>query len=118
VGALTGRLEAQSLSSTRADRSQVAQSPVETEAMIARTVCLQRPQSDPAPHALATSLHVDAPRDTASVTSWLVAPVHRQTYIHRPRFDPTSPAKQVRLTYVKPRKRHPAGMTAAVRALH
>lgn len=63
--------------------------------MIALTVRRQRPQSDPAPHALATSLQVDAPRDTASATSWLVAPVHRHTY--------TSPGWQVRLTYVKPR---------------
>ena len=76
----------------RTDRSQDEQSGA-TEAMIARTVRLQRPQSEPAPHARATSLHVDAPRDTASATAWLVAPVHRQTY--------TSTPKQVRLTYVK-----------------
>jgi hypothetical protein len=47
--------------------------------MIARTVRLQRPQSEPAPHALATSLHVLAPHATASATMWLVAPVQRHT---------------------------------------
>ena len=49
--------------------------------MIDRTVCRQRPQSVPAPQATATSLEVHAPLATASVTWWLVAPVHRQTYI-------------------------------------
>ena len=49
--------------------------------MIDRTVCLHRPQSVPAPHAMATSFEVHAPLATASVTWWLVAPVHRQTYI-------------------------------------
>ncbi len=66
--------------------------------MIARTVRLQRPQSDPAPHAIATSLHVDAPRATASATAWLVAPVHRHTN--------TPSLKQVRLTYVKGSRPH------------
>lgn len=61
--------------------------------MIARTVRLHRPQSDPAPQAIATSLHVEAPHATASATAWLVAPVHRHTN--------TPPLKQVRLTYVK-----------------
>lgn len=52
--------------------------------MIARSVCRQRPQSAPAPHAAATSLDVDAPRAMQSDTVWLVAPVHRQTYISTP----------------------------------
>jgi len=36
--------------------------------MMARSVCLQRPQSPPAPHAAATSLEVDAPCATTSET--------------------------------------------------
>jgi len=62
-------------------RSHDEQSVVAVDAIIARTVRRHRPQSDPAPHALATSLQVDAPRATASATTWLVAPVHRHTYI-------------------------------------
>ncbi len=61
--------------------------------MIARTARLHRPQSDPAPQAIATSLHVDAPHATASATAWLVAPVHIHTN--------TLPPKQVSLTYLK-----------------
>jgi hypothetical protein len=37
--------------------------------MIARTVRLQRPHSEPAPQAAATSLEVLAPAATASVTA-------------------------------------------------
>ncbi len=44
----------------------------------------QRPQSAPAPQALATSLDVAAPASTASHTVWLVTPLHRQTNIQRP----------------------------------
>lgn len=50
--------------------------------MIARTVCRQRPQSVPAPHAWATCFDVQAPLATASATHWLVAPVQRQTNIY------------------------------------
>jgi hypothetical protein len=79
--------------------------------MIARTVRLQRPQSDPAPHAMATSLHVDAPHATASATAWLVAPVHRHTNTPTP--------KQVRLTYVKIHDVTPfVRMTMYTTALH
>lgn len=46
---------------------------------MACTVRRQRPQSAPAPHARATSLVVDAPHCTASVTVWLVTPLHRHT---------------------------------------
>jgi hypothetical protein len=49
--------------------------------MIERTVRLHRPQSEPAPHAAATSFDVEAPLETASLTTWLVAPVQRQTNI-------------------------------------
>jgi hypothetical protein len=52
--------------------------------MIARTVRLHRPHSDPAPHAVATSFDVEAPLATHSFTTWLVAPVQRQTNIYRP----------------------------------
>ncbi|OBG96548.1 hypothetical protein A9X05_06445 [Mycobacterium sp. E3298] len=48
---------------------------------IAWTVRRQRPQSAPAPQAAATSLVVQAPASTASVTVWLVTPLHRQTNI-------------------------------------
>jgi len=37
--------------------------------MIARTVRRQRPQSEPAPHAAATSFDVKAPAATASPTA-------------------------------------------------
>jgi hypothetical protein len=50
--------------------------------MIERTVRLQRPHSDPAPQATATSFDVDAPLATQSCTTWLVAPVQRQTNIY------------------------------------
>jgi len=49
--------------------------------MIARTVRLHRPQSEPAPHAAATSFDVEAPFATHSFTTWLVTPVQRQTNI-------------------------------------
>ena len=49
--------------------------------MIARTVRLHRPQSAPAPQAAAISFDVEAPLATASLTTWLVTPVHRQTNI-------------------------------------
>jgi hypothetical protein len=52
--------------------------------MIARTVRLHRPHSDPAPHAAATAFDVEAPLATHSFTTWLVAPVQRQTNIYRP----------------------------------
>jgi hypothetical protein len=51
------------------------------EPRIARKVRRQRPQSAPAPHASATSFVVDAPRETASATIWLVTPLHKHTYI-------------------------------------
>ncbi|BCO34506.1 hypothetical protein JMUB5695_01065 [Mycobacterium heckeshornense] len=49
--------------------------------MIARTVCRQRPHSEPAPHASATFFVVTAPFATASATVWLVTPLHRHTYM-------------------------------------
>ena len=52
--------------------------------MIARNVRRQRPQSPPAPHASAICLEVQAPFATTSSTTWLVAPVHRQTNIRAP----------------------------------
>ena len=52
--------------------------------MIYRTVCLHRPHAEPAPHADATSLEVEAPLATQSLTTWLVAPVQRQTNIEWP----------------------------------
>jgi hypothetical protein len=51
--------------------------------MMARTVRLQRPQSNPAPQASAICLDVDAPEATKSVTAWLVTPVHKHTNISR-----------------------------------
>jgi hypothetical protein len=51
------------------------------DAMTARTVERQRPQSDPAPHAFATSLDVVAPFRATSATSWPVTPRHKQTNI-------------------------------------
>ena len=61
--------------------------------MIDRTVRLHRPHSDPAPHAAATSFDVDAPLATQSCTTWLVAPVHRQTNMWS---DPLADAHQMR----------------------
>lgn len=58
--------------------------------MIARTVSLQRPHSEPAPQASAICLEVDAPDATRSVTVWLVTPVQRQTNIRRPSPSSTS----------------------------
>ena len=55
------------------------------DSMIARTVRLHRPQSEPAPQAAATSFDVEAPLATHSLTTWLVAPVQRQTNIDLPR---------------------------------
>jgi hypothetical protein len=52
---------------------------------MARTVRLHRPQSDPAPHAAATSFDVEAPLEMHSLTTWLVAPVQRQTNMCRTR---------------------------------
>ncbi len=52
--------------------------------MIARTVRLHRPQSEPAPQAAATSFDVEAPLAIASLTTWLVTPMHRQTNISDP----------------------------------
>src|ERR1700739_2127131 len=49
--------------------------------IIALTVRRQRPHSEPAPHALATFLVVEAPWATTSETVWLVTPLHRHTYI-------------------------------------
>lgn len=51
---------------------------------MACTVRRQRPQSVPAPHAWATSLVVDAPHSTASVTVWLVTPLQRHTNTGEP----------------------------------
>lgn len=51
----------------------------ECAAMMARNVRRHRPQSPPAPHIAAISLEVRAPLATTSSTTWLVAPVHRQT---------------------------------------
>lgn len=47
--------------------------------MMDRTVARQRPQSEPAPHNVATCLDEHAPFWTAVTTSWLVTPWHRQT---------------------------------------
>src|SRR5215208_3125729 len=52
--------------------------------MIARRVRLHRPQSAPAPQASAICFEVFAPLATTSLTTWLVAPVHRQTSIAAP----------------------------------
>ncbi len=49
-----------------------------------------RPQSVPAPHALATCLAVLAPPATASMTALEVVPVHRHTYIDDPFGIPTA----------------------------
>src|SRR5262249_13778755 len=51
------------------------------EAMMLRTVGRHRPQSEPAPHMVATCLDVDAPLSTAVITSRLVTPKHRHTNI-------------------------------------
>ncbi len=63
---------------TQSARSTALRSGLEDRRM-AWTVRRQRPQSAPAPHAWATSLVVDAPHATASVTVWLVTPLHRHT---------------------------------------
>lgn len=52
------------------------------DSIIARTVRLHRPHSEPAPQAAATSFDVEAPLATASFTTWLVTPVQRQTNIY------------------------------------
>jgi len=62
----------------------VAGSLASAASMIDRTVRRHRPQSEPAPHAAATCFDVQAPLATASAMQWLVAPVHKQTYIRVP----------------------------------
>src|SRR3954447_12114483 len=52
--------------------------------IIARSVRRHRPQSPPAPHASAICFDVQAPLATASLTAWLVTPMHRQTNIAAP----------------------------------
>jgi hypothetical protein len=52
--------------------------------MMARRVWRQRPQSAPAPHAVATCLDVTAPFATASATISVVAPLHRHTNMITP----------------------------------
>jgi hypothetical protein len=49
--------------------------------MSPRTVAWQRPHSEPAPHACATSLDVVAPSSIASSTVALVTAKQRQTYM-------------------------------------
>ena len=51
------------------------------EASMRRTVSRQRPHTEPAPQSAATSLVDLAPRAMAASTIWVVAPVHRHTYI-------------------------------------
>lgn len=51
---------------------------------MARKVRRHRPQSEPAPQASAICLDVVAPAATASLTAWVVAPVHRQTNTAQP----------------------------------
>src|ERR1700751_495314 len=52
--------------------------------IIARSVRRHRPHSPPAPHASAICFDVQAPFSTASLTTWLVTPMHRQTNIAAP----------------------------------
>src|SRR4051794_30567447 len=52
--------------------------------IIARSVRRHRPQSPPAPHASAICFDVQTPLATASLTAWLVTPMHRQTNIAAP----------------------------------
>jgi hypothetical protein len=51
------------------------------DSIMARSVRRHRPQSPPAPQAAVISFEVLAPFETTSPTTWLVAPVHRQTNI-------------------------------------
>jgi hypothetical protein len=62
-------------------RLSVAGSPTLTDAMMARSVRRHRPQSEPAPHAVATCWDVRAPFWTAFLTAWLVTARHRHTNI-------------------------------------
>jgi hypothetical protein len=58
-----------------------ASSPTLADTMMARSVRRHRPQSEPAPHAVATCWDVRAPFWTAFLTAWFVTPRHRHTNI-------------------------------------